>query len=314
MYTTVSDTWRAPPTGRATTRPPAATVARVLPMLADERIVWLSTVRPDGTPHLVPTWFWWDGTALVVFSKPDAVKARNLRANPRLMVAVGDPEDDFSVGLIEAEATVVDGARRSPTPSSRSTRRSSGRAASTRRRSARLYTQSIRIVPTRFLAWHGRGEAPAPVAVARPSATAALAVSIAVRLDALSARLRGLGRRRSRRPRNASRAARWPGPSPPPMMETTPWDPAARPREMTPWTTSARCSARSSGGAGGTGGSPDLAAALGSLTGGEGGLEGLLAQLSNGGLGDEVGSWVGHRPRQARGPATAGQRARARTR
>ena len=47
------------------------------------------------------------------------------------------------------------------------------------------------------------------------------------------------------------------------------------------------------GAAGDTSGSPDLAGALGSLTSGEGGLEGLLAQLSKGGLGDEVGSWVG---------------------
>ena len=87
---------------------PVRTVARVRPMLDEERVVWLSTVRPDGTPHLVPTWFWWDGEALVVFSKPGAAKVRNLRANPRLMVAVGDPEDDFSVGLIEAEATCHD--------------------------------------------------------------------------------------------------------------------------------------------------------------------------------------------------------------
>ena len=192
MFTSVSDTWRAP--DRAGYDPTAGrTVARVLPMLADERIVWLSTVRPDGTPHLVPTWFWWDGTALVVFSKPDAVKARNLRANPRLMVAVGDPEDDFSVGLIEAEATVVDGVAAIPDAffAKYAAELGPGRLDPATFRS--LYTQSIRIVPTRFLAWHGRGEATAPVAVARPSATAGLAVRIAVRLDALSARLRGLG-------------------------------------------------------------------------------------------------------------------------
>src|SRR3954466_15093599 len=89
--------------------PDAATTARrVLPMLADERVVWLSTVRPDGTPHLVPTWFLWDGEALLVWSKPNAVKVRNLRANPRLMVAVGDPHADFNVGLIEATAELAD--------------------------------------------------------------------------------------------------------------------------------------------------------------------------------------------------------------
>ena len=90
----------------------AATARRVLPMLDGERVVWLSTVRPDGTPHLVPTWFLWDGEALLVWSKPNAVKVRNLRANPRLMVALGDPAADFNVGLIEAAAELVDDRRR----------------------------------------------------------------------------------------------------------------------------------------------------------------------------------------------------------
>jgi PPOX class probable F420-dependent enzyme len=191
MFTSVPNTWRAP--DRIGYDPTAdRTVARVLPMLADERIVWLSTVRPDGTPHLVPTWFWWDGTALVVFSKPGAVKARNLRANPRLMVAVGDPEDDFSVGLIEAEATMDDGTARIPDAFFAKYAKELGPGRLDPAQFRALYTQSIRIVPTRFLAWHGRGEASAPVEVAtRPTAVAGLAVRIAARLDALSARLRG---------------------------------------------------------------------------------------------------------------------------
>ena len=31
--------------------------ARVDRFLREEPVVWLSTVRPDGAPHLVPTWF-----------------------------------------------------------------------------------------------------------------------------------------------------------------------------------------------------------------------------------------------------------------
>src|SRR3954454_744301 len=104
-------TQNAAPAVRPGYDPDAATTARrVLPMLADEQVVWLSTVRPDGTPHLVPTWFLWDGEALLVWSKPNAVKVRNLRANPRLMVAVGDPHADFNVGLIEAQAVLSDAA------------------------------------------------------------------------------------------------------------------------------------------------------------------------------------------------------------
>jgi PPOX class probable F420-dependent enzyme len=167
------------------------TVARVLPMLDDERVVWLSTVRPDGTPHLVPTWFLWDGTAITVFSKPDAVKARNLRANPRVMVAVGDPEDDFSVGLIEAEATCVDGEAVVPDAffAKYADELAPGRLDPATFRS--LYTQSIRIVPTRFLAWRGRGEHAAPIVTQKPCLAAGLAVRVAAGLDRLSARLRG---------------------------------------------------------------------------------------------------------------------------
>jgi len=67
---------------------------RIRRFLESEPVVWVSTVRPDGTPHLVPIWFWWDGEALLVFSKPDAQKVRNLRANPSVMLALGDAEPE----------------------------------------------------------------------------------------------------------------------------------------------------------------------------------------------------------------------------
>ena len=84
-------------------------VARIERFLEQEPIVWLSTVRPDGTPHIVPIWFWWDGEALLVFSKPDAQKVRNLRARPSAMLALGDAEEDFDIGLIEGRAEILDG-------------------------------------------------------------------------------------------------------------------------------------------------------------------------------------------------------------
>jgi uncharacterized protein YidB (DUF937 family) len=49
-------------------------------------------------------------------------------------------------------------------------------------------------------------------------------------------------------------------------------------------------SGQQSGSAGG------IADAFGSLVGGEGGLQGLVGQLTAGGLGDQVGSWVGVGP------------------
>ena len=89
-----------PPAMNAATA--ALAEARLDRFLTSEPVVWLSTVRPDGAPHLVPIWFTWDGTSLLVFSKPGAQKVRNLRANPVAMLALGEPEDDFDVALAEA--------------------------------------------------------------------------------------------------------------------------------------------------------------------------------------------------------------------
>ena len=82
--------------------------ASILDALEHEPVVWLSTTRPDGGPHVVPLWFVWDGRSIVAFSKPDAQKVRNLRADPRVMVAVGRADASFDVELIEAVAELHD--------------------------------------------------------------------------------------------------------------------------------------------------------------------------------------------------------------
>jgi PPOX class probable F420-dependent enzyme len=170
-----------------------ATARRVLPMLEDERVVWLSTVGEDGCPHLVPTWFWWDGEDLLLWSKPNAVKVRNVRANPRLMIAVGHPDEDFAVGLIEATAALDD----APVPDAFFAKYAAdlGEAALDPDGYRALYTQAVRVTPTRFVPWHGRSsrhDAPArPAATRRGRTFAPMADWLAGRLDAASARLRG---------------------------------------------------------------------------------------------------------------------------
>ncbi|MEW5956963.1 MAG: pyridoxamine 5'-phosphate oxidase family protein [Chloroflexota bacterium] len=56
--------------------------------LAAEANIWLATVRPDGRPHLTPVWFAWHGNKLYACIEAGSVKARNLRQNPRLSLAL----------------------------------------------------------------------------------------------------------------------------------------------------------------------------------------------------------------------------------
>ena len=170
----------------------AATERRVRPMLEDERVVWLSTVGEDGCPHLVPTWFWWDGEALVVYSKPEAVKVRNLRANRRLMVAVGHPDEDFAVGLIEAVAELVDTAV--PDAFFGKYAADLAEASLDPHRYRAIYTQAVRVIPTRFLPWRGRS-ARHDLPEGGPAATVGGALPrvadwVAGCMDAAAARLR----------------------------------------------------------------------------------------------------------------------------
>jgi PPOX class probable F420-dependent enzyme len=155
---------------RVPSLPPAARIGR---LLRREPVVWLSTVRADGRPHLVPIWFSWDGARLLVASKPDAVKVRNVRVNPQVMLALGEAEDDFDVGLVEAVAELPDAAAAELLPSAHFDKYAAQLAALglTREEYLATYSQPIVITPTRFLPWHGRttpsSAAPQPTLVER---------------------------------------------------------------------------------------------------------------------------------------------------
>ena len=136
--------------------------ARIDRLLRSEPVVWMSTVRPDGSPHLIPIWFSWDGEAILVASKPNAQKIRNLRANPIVMLALGQPDEDFDVGLLEGRAELVDISAAEALPASHLTKYRAAMASIglTPDEFLATYTQVIRIVPTRYLSWHGRSTPP----------------------------------------------------------------------------------------------------------------------------------------------------------
>lgn len=54
---------------------------RVLRRLDEDRIIWLVTIRGDMTPQPSPVWFFWNGETILIFSRPDKPKIRNIIEN-----------------------------------------------------------------------------------------------------------------------------------------------------------------------------------------------------------------------------------------
>jgi len=45
--------------------------ARVARRLDDEIMIWLTTVRADGTPQPSPVWFLWIDQSILIYSQPN---------------------------------------------------------------------------------------------------------------------------------------------------------------------------------------------------------------------------------------------------
>jgi PPOX class probable F420-dependent enzyme len=127
--------------------------------LARDLVLWLGTTRPDGRPHVIPIWFAWDGSLISLYSKPHAQKVRNLEHNPSAMVAVGQPEDDMDVDLIEGRADLL------PQPTAEviapgyfdKYRDLMSVTALTPEVYVQTYSRAVQIKPTRFIGWGGPG-------------------------------------------------------------------------------------------------------------------------------------------------------------
>jgi PPOX class probable F420-dependent enzyme len=135
---------------------PTVAALRVQRFLETEPVVWMSSIRGNGAPHLVPTWFAWDGESIMIRSKPEATKVRNLRRDPRAMLALGNADHDFDVGLLEARAEIVEHETELPAPFIAKYRDRIASLGLTPAEFAATYPATIRLTPARALAWHGR--------------------------------------------------------------------------------------------------------------------------------------------------------------
>ena len=79
--------------------------ARVARRLREERVIWLTTVRPDLTPQPSLVWFLWEAGTLLIYSKQNMPKLRNIEQNPT--VALNLDSDGRGGNVVVFTATAI---------------------------------------------------------------------------------------------------------------------------------------------------------------------------------------------------------------
>jgi general stress protein 26 len=79
-------------------------LAAVIAVIAAAPCCWFSSVRPDGRAHLAPIWHVWFEGEVYVVTQGSSVRARNIRHNRAVSLALPDPMNAI---VIEGEARVA---------------------------------------------------------------------------------------------------------------------------------------------------------------------------------------------------------------
>jgi PPOX class probable F420-dependent enzyme len=66
----------------------------------------VGTVRKNGSPHVVPVWYRWDGEAVLVWTDEGRGWVRNAVRDPRVAFSVQEPEAPYAAVVMHGEAEV----------------------------------------------------------------------------------------------------------------------------------------------------------------------------------------------------------------
>ena len=73
----------------------AAIPDKYLDLTKKKAFAQLATLMPDGSPHVSPVWFEYDGKNIVINSAKGRVKDKNMRRDPRVGLDIVDPENPY---------------------------------------------------------------------------------------------------------------------------------------------------------------------------------------------------------------------------
>lgn len=83
---------------------------RVAHRLRDDRLIWLTTVRADGTPQPSPVWFLWADQAFLIYSQPSTQKLRNIARNPKVALNFDGDGHGGNIVVFTGEAWIDESA------------------------------------------------------------------------------------------------------------------------------------------------------------------------------------------------------------
>ena len=77
-------------------------------LLSDETkaFAFLATTMPDGSPQVTPVWFNTDGENILINTAKGRIKDLNMRARPRVAIAIPDPGNPYR--YIQIRGLVID--------------------------------------------------------------------------------------------------------------------------------------------------------------------------------------------------------------
>jgi PPOX class probable F420-dependent enzyme len=67
----------------------------------------LATLMPDGSPHVAPVWFEYDGKNILINSAKGRVKDKNIRRDPRVGIDILDPDNPYRHLSIRGRVTDI---------------------------------------------------------------------------------------------------------------------------------------------------------------------------------------------------------------
>lgn len=79
---------------------------KAISLIGGKNFGYLATLNKDGSPHVTPVWVDREGDLIVVNTRPERVKVKNTKRDPRVAIAITDASNQLN--MVTYKAKVVE--------------------------------------------------------------------------------------------------------------------------------------------------------------------------------------------------------------